>query len=75
MKKWFTMFIDTVKVFILFTGCTLLFYYGMIWLNQEYENYHRYDEPNSGAIKVTNMVESNEQSWFERIILFYMNGE
>ncbi|MCY9387851.1 YqzK family protein, partial [Bacillus haynesii] len=36
---------DMIKVFVLFTGFTVLFYYAMIWINSEYENYHRYDKP------------------------------
>ena len=37
--------LQTLKVFIIFTGCTILFYYGIMWVNEEYQNYHRYDEP------------------------------
>lgn len=39
---------DMIKVFVLFTGFTVLFYYAMIWINSEYENYHRYDKPEGG---------------------------
>ena len=30
------MLLKTLKVFILFTGCTILFYYAIMWLNEEY---------------------------------------
>ncbi|MDP4083795.1 MAG: YqzK family protein [Bacillota bacterium] len=73
MLSFFKIAAQTIKVFILFTGCTILFYYGIMWVNEEYQNYHRYDEPKGAAIKVSNMVEGN--SSFERLILFYLNGE
>ncbi|WP_027407676.1 YqzK family protein [Anoxybacteroides tepidamans] len=63
-----------VKVFILFTGCTLLFYYSLIWFHQEYENYHRYDEPQGSAVKVST-IEKPSTDWLERFILFYRDGE
>jgi hypothetical protein len=62
------------KVFILFTGCTLLFYYGIMWVNQEYEGYHRYDKPSGGAVKVSAEPQSN-QNWFNRLLLYYSDGE
>ncbi len=75
MKDQITVIWQTIKVFILFTGSTVLFYYGIMWLSEEYDNYHRYDEPNGAAIKVSALDEDGEGSWFDRIVLFYMNGE
>jgi len=66
---------DTLKVFILFTGCTLLFYFGIIWINQEYEQYHRYDEPEGGALKVSGNIEEQQSNWVDRLIYYYQNGE
>lgn len=67
---------DTIRVFLLFMGCTLLFYYGILWVSQEYESYHRYDEPKGRAIKVVQMNEPVERNAFlERLILFYRFGE
>lgn len=43
---------DTVKVFILFTLCTFLFYYGLQLLHNEYEQIHRFDPPEGPAVKV-----------------------
>jgi len=68
------LFFKTLKVFILFTGCTLLFYYGIMWVNQEYENYHRYDEPKGTAIKV-NSTNTKDSNWVDRLLLFYLDGE
>ena len=75
MKSWTRLVVKTIKVFILFTGCTILFYYGMMWINKEYENYHRYDQPDGAAIKVSGDGISDESGAFERLILFYLNGE
>jgi hypothetical protein len=75
MKSWFGMVMHTLKVFILFTGCTILFYYGIMWINEEYESYHRYDAPEGAAIKVSGTFDKKEGSMLERLILFYLNGE
>ncbi|MBM7693186.1 hypothetical protein JOC77_002626 [Peribacillus deserti] len=75
MKYSANLIFHTAKVFILFVSFTMLFYFGMIWLNQEYEDYHRYDEPKGTAIKVSNSVQSSEGNWFDRLLLFYKNGE
>ncbi len=75
MKTWFQLVFQTLKVFILFTGCTILFYYGIMWVNEEYQDYHRYDEPNGTAVKVSANVDTEKSTWFDRIVLFYLNGE
>ncbi|MEW9049754.1 MAG: YqzK family protein [Neobacillus sp.] len=67
--------LQTVKVFILFTGCTILFYYGIMWVSEEYQNYHRYDEPSGTALKVSNSVKDEKFLWLDRLRLFYLNGE
>ncbi|KYD31728.1 DUF4227 family protein [Geobacillus sp. NFOSA3] len=63
-----------IKVFLLFTGCTILFYYSLIWFNREYDNYHRYDEPQGSAVKVS-AVENSTLEWMDRLLFFYRNGE
>jgi hypothetical protein len=65
---------QTIKVFLLFTGCTILFYYSLIWFNREYDNYHRYDEPHGSAVKVST-IESPTFEWIDRLLFFYRNGE
>ncbi|PLR84606.1 MULTISPECIES: YqzK family protein [Bacillus] len=75
MRAWIKLGLQTLKVFVLFTGCTIFFYYGIIWLNEEYENYHRYDEPDGAAIKVSASESKEEFSWLDRLKLFYLNGE
>lgn len=74
MRKILGLFIHTLKVFLLFAGCTILFYYGMMWVSQEYEDYRRYDEPDGTAVKVSS--QTNERNGlFARLKLFYLNGE
>jgi arginine exporter protein ArgO len=76
MKGFIQLLYQTLKVFVLFTGFTFLFYYGMIWVQQEYQQYQRYDEPDGSAVKVMNMHPVTEQpSWIQRLFLFYHSGE
>jgi hypothetical protein len=75
MKNWLKAVLNTMKVFVLFTGCTILFYYGIMWLNEEYTEYHRYDQPKGSAVKVTASNDQHQSNWFDRLILFYLNGE
>lgn len=74
MRTWFKIVFDTLKVFILFTGSTLLFYYALMWVNQEYEYYHRYDQPEGRAVKVANLEEEGS-TLVDRLFFFYRNGE
>jgi hypothetical protein len=75
MFSFFNVALQTIKVFIIFTGCTILFYYGIMWVNEEYQNYHRYDKPEGAAMKVTNTLEEKSSSMLDRLKLFYLNGE
>jgi len=43
---------DVMKVTVIFICCTFLFYFGLRALHQEYEQYHRYDQPEGPAVKV-----------------------
>jgi hypothetical protein len=75
VQHFFKVVFHTLKVFILFTGCTILFYYGIMWVNEEYQNYHRYDEPKGAALKVSDSIHDENSSQLDRLILFYLNGE
>ncbi|KHF27471.1 hypothetical protein JV16_00840 [Anoxybacillus ayderensis] len=66
--------VDVLKVFLLFTGCTILFYYSIVWMSEEYNYYRRYDEPIGSAVKVST-TERQETNWLDRLLLFYQNGE
>jgi hypothetical protein len=75
MSSFFQLVMQTIKVFIIFTGCTILFYYGIMWVNEEYQNYHRYDRPEGEAVKVSNVAKDEGSSLLDRLMLFYLNGE
>ncbi|MBB6175440.1 MULTISPECIES: YqzK family protein [Anoxybacillus] len=66
--------LDVLKVFLLFTGCTILFYYSIVWMSEEYNYYRRYDEPMGSAVKVST-TEQQEAYWLDRLLFFYQNGE
>ncbi|MCT8138792.1 YqzK family protein [Anaerobacillus sp. CMMVII] len=76
IRDFFTVAWDTIRVFLLFMGCTVLFYYGILWVSQEYESYHRYDEPKGRAVKVVQMNEPVDRNGFlDRLMFFYHFGE
>jgi Protein of unknown function (DUF4227) len=75
MRHYIRLALSTLKVFLLFTGCTIIFYYAIMWVNEEYENRHRYDQPEGDAVKVSSNVDEFGFTWFERILLFYFDGE
>lgn len=67
---------NTLKVFILFVSCTLLFYYGMVWVDNEYESYHKYDEPEGDVLKVDQANDDGKAfDWLKRLRTFYEIGE
>ncbi|WP_316569729.1 YqzK family protein [Neobacillus sp. YIM B06451] len=66
---------NALKVLILFIACTFLFYYGMMWVHEEYQNYHRYDKPKGAAVKVSNSLDTGNPEWLDRLLLFYKIGE
>ncbi|MBU8907863.1 YqzK family protein [Desertibacillus haloalkaliphilus] len=77
LRSFVTVILSAIKVFILFMGCTLLFYYGILWVSKEYESYHRYDEPQGRAVKVVQMEGTDPNThWFmDRLLFFYHYGE
>ncbi len=75
MLAFFKAALQTLKVFIIFSGCTILFYYGIMWVSEEYQNYHRYDEPEGTALKVSNADDKENSSLLDRLMLFYLDGE
>ncbi|MDG5787684.1 YqzK family protein [Evansella sp. AB-P1] len=69
--------IDALWIFFIFIGCTLIFYYGILWVSDEYRDYHRYDEPKGRAVKVVQQdnIESIFEQSMERLHLFLRHGE
>jgi TRAP-type mannitol/chloroaromatic compound transport system permease small subunit len=78
MKKAVSTILDTLKVFFLFVFCTILFYFGLQWLDHNYESFHKYDEPNDGAVKVFKPAEQDQptkENGPNRFFQFLRNGE
>ncbi|PWA13169.1 hypothetical protein DCC39_01580 [Pueribacillus theae] len=73
----FRTFLHILKVLFIFVVCTLFFYFGLVWINQEYENYNRYNQPEGNAIKVSSTEKNANQqvNIVERIKLFYHQAE
>lgn len=66
---------DTIKVFVLFVCCTALFYYAMMWVEKEYENYHKYDKPKGSVEVYQEYGEDPGFDWLKRLQIFYKIGE
>lgn len=60
-------FIDMIKIIIIFISCTCLFYYGLRAMHLEYEQFHRYDQPEGPAVKVF----SQDNSIIDRLHQFF----
>lgn len=73
MKSTIKFIFEICKVSILFVGFTILFYITLSFIHTEYQNYHRYNEPDGSFIKVTSQVEEN--TFVNRLMYFYENGE
>lgn len=73
MNQWLHLLKEMVKIFAVFTVCTLLFYFGLQMMHEEYEEYHRYDEPTGKAVKVLQWQE--DQRWLDRLSIFFRLGE
>lgn len=54
-----------IKITIIFVGCTCIFYFGLQAMHEEYEHFHRYDEPEGPAVKVFN---KNEERLIDRLV-------
>jgi hypothetical protein len=75
LVSWLKLLWNTAKVFAAFSLCTVVFYFGLLWINHEYEDYHRYDEPKGNAVKVFNLNSGEDADILERIFYFYQTGE
>lgn len=72
MLRWMHLLKDTIKIFVIFTVCTIVFYYGLRMMNDEYEQMHRYDEPEGSAVKV---FQWQDESIIDRLSIFFRLGE
>ncbi|MBB6455313.1 hypothetical protein HNQ94_003813 [Salirhabdus euzebyi] len=72
MTKWYQLCKEFLKVFLIFIVSTFFFYFGLRMMHEEYENFHRYDEPEGNAVKVFELEEDN---WVDRLSIFFRLGE
>ncbi|WP_173916238.1 DUF4227 family protein [Halobacillus sp. Marseille-Q1614] len=63
---------ELIKVLIIFTVCTSLFYVALRVIHDQHERSHRYDPPGGAAVKVVNPVEPD---WSDRLSIFFQLGE
>lgn len=72
MKKRAVIFLNVLKVAILFITCTILFYFAIQWIHLEYEDMHRYDRPEGSMLKVD---KEHNHGTLNQLVRFYQNGE
>ncbi|MRG86477.1 DUF4227 family protein [Salinibacillus xinjiangensis] len=72
MTRWYQYFKEFFKVFFIFVVCTFFFYFGLRMMHEEYENFHRYNQPEGNAVKVFELEDSN---WLDRVSIFFRLGE
>ncbi len=75
--KYLRILLHTIKIFIVFTLCMLFFYFGLVWINEEYQNYNRYHQPEGKAIKVNspNEIHETPSTVIDRVKLFFKLAE
>ncbi|MCP3032649.1 YqzK family protein [Halobacillus sp. A1] len=65
-------FRELIKVLVIFTICTSVFYVALRVVHAQHERSHRYDPPSGAAVKVMNPL---DQEWSERLSIFFQLGE
>lgn len=61
MRRALKLTFDGIKVFLLFTSCTILFYFAILWINEEYESYHRYEKPKEETVEKYQGMKSRQR--------------
>lgn len=64
-----------LKVFLVFTFCTVMFYYGILWVLEEYQGDERFEEPEGNAIKVFDPSVPDNSGFYERLWYIWQRGE
>lgn len=68
--------LHSFKIILLFICCTILFYFGLKWLDQNYESYYRYTKPSGGAVKVFQMNQTmHDHGSLNSLLQFLQSGE
>ncbi|WP_160141532.1 DUF4227 family protein [Salicibibacter halophilus] len=63
------------KILIIFAGCTAMFYYGILFVIDEYQGDERFEEPEGNAIKVFDQDSGDDFSFRERLLHLWLHGE
>ncbi|ENH97394.1 hypothetical protein J416_05248 [Gracilibacillus halophilus YIM-C55.5] len=72
MNKMLRMCYEMMKVILLFIICTVIFYYCIKAVHEEYGQLGRYEEPQGKAIKV---MDQEDETVMERLSIFFRLGE
>ncbi|MBB6448967.1 hypothetical protein HNR44_000916 [Geomicrobium halophilum] len=64
-----------LKIFLVFACCTGLFYYGILFIIDEYQGDERFEEPEGNAIKVFDQESDSEFSFRDRLWYLWQQGE
>jgi hypothetical protein len=82
LKAMMKLILDSVRLLVLFLGFTVLFFYGLKWLDHHYESYNKYDKPSDGAVKVLGPTSSqpiinepHSSGLRVRLFQFFQDGE
>lgn len=83
MREYMRTTLRVWKILMFFIVLTATFYFGLTWMDRYQENFHRYDEPGGGAVKVSRQqtadgreyAESGVWNFWPRIIEFLRDGE
>ncbi|WP_018922142.1 DUF4227 family protein [Salsuginibacillus kocurii] len=68
-KAW-----ETLKVIVIFTCSTLFFYYGILWLHEEYRGDERLEHPEEVWVEVSESDDSMLAGW-DRFLYLLRHGE
>lgn len=60
MIKWFTLCLEVCKVTVTFCVCLIIFYYGILWLNESYDGDERLNNPQKNAHQVQSIPVEEE---------------
>ncbi|RSL34607.1 DUF4227 family protein [Salibacterium salarium] len=58
VKQWLSYSLETIKIFMVFCVCLGVFYYGIIWLSENYKGDERLRFSDTDAEKVQHSVHS-----------------
>lgn len=83
MREYLQMTLRIWKMLTLFIVLMAAFYFGLAWVDRQQANFHRYDEPGGGAVRVSlqqpaagrGNFENRTWDFWARIFEFLRDGE